>query len=42
MVMHDNELEKKERKFKPRIKLNHIIYIWPWFLERGRLSLTQD
>ena len=27
MVMYDNEFEIKEIKFKPRIKLNHNIYI---------------
>ena len=27
MVMYDNEFETKENKFKPRIKLNHNIYI---------------
>ena len=26
-VMYDNEFETKENKFKPRIKLNHNIYI---------------
>ena len=27
MVMYGDEFETKENKFKPRIKLNHNIYI---------------